>query len=172
MLNLFHRKPDSMAYIPSPELLQLEVDTRNRVNQVANDFRIEAQRTLWAFQGRKVVKVTPYRTWTSRVRSHLDLIRLPEGFRLVWEMGYGRRIYANLDATYPMPGGHGVQYVKQDMFVCLLEADEVTLSAESLKLEDFRTDYTVTEIQQAWDQARKHEEAASALRSQIREFLR
>jgi hypothetical protein len=161
-----------MAYITSPELLALEVQTRNRVNQVANFLRREAQNLLTLYVGRKVVKVTPYRAWTSKVQQQLDLLPIPAGFRLVWEMGYGRRIYATLDTTYPMPDGHSVQYVKQDVFVCLLEPDEVTLSAESHQCEDFRTDYTIPEIQTAWDQARQYEEAASALRSQIREFLR
>ena len=157
-----------MSYLPT-HTLHLEVEARNALNALATSLQNEIRRTLWPHIGKKVVKTTPYPGWTSRIKVGVDLIPLPERHHLYYTFTE-RRVWADLKTYYDIPDQSAVNYVKKEFFIGGLEG-----GTHLVNLADptpFRTDYTVEEIKGAWEKARQLEEEASALRSEIREFLR
>lgn len=157
-----------MSYLPT-HTLHLEVEARNSLNALAISLQGEIRRTLSVYEGKKVVKTTPYPGWTARVKIGMDLIPLPDRHHLYYTFTE-RRVWADLKTWYEIPGQSGVNYVKQEFFIGELEGGTHLVSLGEPA--SFRTDYTVEEVKAAWERARQLEEEASALRSQIREFLR
>jgi len=156
----------------SDSLLAKEVATRNLVNKTANEIQAEIQSLLLPLVGKKIIKTTPYRTATKKLKELLAPIeeRLhKDKFRLVFEWGYGHTVYAVLDTTY-QSGEYHVSYVKRDIYICSLDND--TLKGEWRETEPGRTDYTVEEITNTREEIRRLEAKVSALKSQIREFTR
>lgn len=153
-------------FVPDSQL-SLEVATRNIVNAKANELRLVLQDVLKPFIGKKIIKVTPYRTLTKQVSAVIDPICEIPGFRFRVDSSYQYSLTGCIDKTYPI-NDCSVQYVKQEFYIASIK-DCVLVGADK-KWEEFRTDYTVEEIIAARADIRSLEGRVSALKSLIREF--
>jgi hypothetical protein len=151
--------------------LQLQVATRNKVNSKANYIRKYMQDFLAQYEGKKIIRVTPYKTWTKKIEHELQEFEkalVSQKFRIWFYFGE-YDIRANLDATYSV-SDHGVNYVKQEFYICSLDKD--LLKGFNKNVEDFRTDYTEEEVVSTREKIKLLDGQVRALESQIREFER
>jgi hypothetical protein len=161
------------------ELLRRRVATRNLVNAKANDSQAEFRNLLEPFIGKKVIKVTPYSTWTKQVANVLDTVTSRADFagphtgrfRLVYNF-CAYSVYAEIDTTYRIDE-HSVNYVKQEFCVCYLDGDHYSTTLISLPdLANFRTDYTVEEIIEKRAKQAELQAELRAIESGLYEFNR
>lgn len=149
--------------------LDLQVATRNKVNAKANYVSTYLQSLLSNYFEKKVVKFTPYKTWTAQIGKEIDNLQqqLWDGkFRIVFHFSHGV-ISAEIDTTFPVDGG-GVRYVKQDFFVARFNSDTGALT-EIYRVE-FRTDYTVQEITDKAQKLSELDKIARELKSELSRF--
>jgi hypothetical protein len=152
--------------------LELEVATRNRVNQKAIECRIALQEALKPFIGKKVIKYNPYKTWTVAVKTKLNEVekqlRLAEDkFRLVYDISLSL-VWITVDCTYDVPGKCGCEYVKRDIAICTIDGDIlVDLTDDTIQP---RTDYTVEEVIHNIEEMKKLREQISNIRSAMVDF--
>ena len=158
-----------MTYVHD-SLLPLEVATRNKVNAKAN-YLSQVLRELFAeFEGKKIVKFTPYKYFTAKITKRIDEIKkqaAEEGFRLWFNIQHGS-ISAELDTTYRRDDV-SVNYVKQYFYLASYTGDS-GLMLKTYNAADFRTDYTDAEILAKREQINKLDAAMRELKSDIREF--
>lgn len=143
--------------------LAREVEARNTLNRRATEIFGHLTDILYPYIGRKVVKVTPYRTWVKVLADafnslHTDLHS--EGFRLVFEF-YSHSIYAKLTYSYRVPGVSYSHFIDCGFSLCSLEGQGQTLKSLA-KAPDYKK-YCPKEITEA-------RQAISALEDQIREL--
>jgi len=157
------------------ELLQLQVDTRNKVNRKANELQAEFRNLLEPFIGKKVIKVTPYRQWTQQVSKLLcEQTSVAEfagpwngSFRLSWNF-YQYTVYATVDTTFKVSDS-SVEYVKREFAVCSLNGDSL-LSFPEVELA--RTDYTVAEVTEKFADLERLEAEVRSIKGELREFIK
>jgi hypothetical protein len=159
------------------ELLARRVATRNLVNAKANELQTEFRNLLAPFINKKVIKVTPYSTWTKQVAQVLDTVTSRPDFagphtgrfRLVY-IFCAYSVYAEIDTTYRIDE-HSVNYVKQEFCVCRLDGncDGVTLTSLP-DLANFRTDYTAEEIIEKRAKLAELQAELRTVESELREF--
>ena len=157
------------------ELLQLQVDTRNKVNRKANELQAEFRNLLEPFIGKKVIKVTPYRQWTQQVSKLLcEQTSVAEfagpwngSFRLSWNF-YQYTVYATVDTTFKVSDS-SVEYVKREFAVCSLNGDSL-LSFPEVELA--RTDYTVAEVTEKFVDLERLEAEVRSIKGELREFIK
>lgn len=157
--------------VANRELLQRQVDTRNKVNRKANELRAEFVRVLEPFVGKKVIKEKPYRSWTKRVAEAIEVLTsgasYMEGCHLVFDC-YNYNVWASLKCTYPV-SEYGVEYVTREFVVCTLDND--LLQGFPL-VEPARTDYTVDEVTIKFVELEKLKDRVAKVKSQLREFIK
>ena len=142
----------------------------NLVNAEANKLRALITDALADSVGKKVIRFTPYKSWTTKIQKTINEIVADSeanGFR-VWFQFSVNWVWLCIDKTYKT-GEVSVDYVKQDIFLCNLNGD--ILVADDRKTCDYRTDYTLAEYDSAQAEIKSLEERLSALKSQIRELL-
>ena len=164
--------PDSVLGNPT-SLLGKEVATRNLVNKTANEVQMEIQKLLLPLVGKKILKVTPYRSATKKVKELLNPIQdrlQAHGFRLVFDWNYSHTVYATLDTTYQATE-HGCNYVKKEIYICSI-VDFDLLSGEWRESEPGRTDYTEQEVIATRQEMARLDAMVSELKSKMREFSR
>lgn len=151
--------------------IESKIHTRNLVNAEANKLRALITDALADKVGEKVIKFTPHKTWTVKIRKIIDdIISESEanGFR-VWFQFSVNWVWLCIDKTYKI--NDSVRgYVKQEAFLCNLNGD--ILVADDRKTCDYRTDYTLDEYNSAQAEIKELEDKLSALKSQIRELTR
>lgn len=152
--------------------LELEVATRNRVNQKAIECKIALQEALKPFIGKKVIKYNPYKTWTAAVKAKLDEVqkqlRLAEDkFRLVYDISVSI-VWITVDCTYDIPGTCACQYVKRDIAICAIDGDILAdLTDDTIQP---RTDYTIQEVTDNIKRMEELREEISKVRSAMVDF--
>lgn len=119
----------------------LHVETVNRVAIAANELSARLREVLAPIVGKKIHRVTPYRSWSAQSRAIVEPIA--EGFRTQGFRVFFRhsewRIDVEIDATYPTGNG-SVEYVKQSFGVGSIR-DGDTLK-ELWEIAPFRSDFT------------------------------
>lgn len=119
----------------------LHVECVNRVAIAATELSARLREALTPFVGKKVHKVTPYRSWTAQSRAVVEPIA--EDFRArdfrVFFRHSEWRIDVEIDSTYPTGNG-SVAYVKQSFGVASIR-DGDTLK-ELWECVVFRSDFT------------------------------
>lgn len=149
--------------------LELKIQTRNLVNAETNKLRALIADALADKIGEKVIKFTPHKSWTVKIKKIIDEIvseSEANGFR-VWFQFSLNFVWLCVDKTYKT-SEVSVDYVKQDAVLCLVNSD--ILVADDRKTCEFRTDYTRDEFISAQLEIKELEEKLSALKSQIREL--
>jgi hypothetical protein len=133
--------------------LELEVATRNKLNRTAIECHAAFREALKDFIGKKVIKQTPYKTWTAVVKKRLDQVesdlRLTErGFRITFDTSAIYNVWFSLDTTFNAYDYNSRSYrrcIKRDVAICRLDGDIL----EDVTDETVRpaTDYTVEQVQ-------------------------
>jgi hypothetical protein len=119
----------------------IHIETVNRVAVAATELSARIHEALAPFVGKKVHKVTPYRSWTALGRAVVEPIAesfRARGFRVFFRHSEWR-IDVEIDATYPTGNG-SVNYVKQSFGVGSIR-DGDTLK-ELWECVVFRSDFT------------------------------
>lgn len=148
--------------------LALQVATRNKVNSKANYVRKYLQDFLQDYIGKKIIKVTPYKTFTAKIKDQLadfDDRLIEQKYRLVVSF-FDHNVYAQIDTTYAV-SEYGVNYVKQEFYVCSVENCILT---EIRECETFRADYTEQEITDKRAQIAELDRQISALTGEMNRF--
>jgi len=126
-------------------LLDLQVATRNKVNSKANYVSTYLRELLSNYFEKKIVKFTPYKTWTKAVNEEIHKLQLrlqSQKYRLVFHFGHGN-VSAEIDTYFICD--NTARYIKQSFVVCRYNNDNGLLT-EASSIAFFRTDYTVQEI--------------------------
>jgi hypothetical protein len=150
--------------------LDLQVATRNKVNAKANYVSTYLQSLLSNYFEKKVVKFTPYKTWTAQIKKEIEKLQQQlqdSKFRIVFNFGYGN-IFAEIDTTFPVDGG-GVRYVKQHFYVARFNENTGALTEISC-VDSFRTDYTAQEIEEKGQKLSELSKIVSELKSELSRF--
>jgi hypothetical protein len=150
--------------------LAQQVDARNRLNAKANELAPLLQEVLKPCIGSKVIKVTPYRSWTKKVADELrkSTEELHEcGYRLTYNI-YEYNVFATVDTTYRNVG-ETVGYLEVEFCLCSLTGDR--LSAVD-PITERRTDYTMEEVAEKRAKLLELEKQVNGLKSELREFSR
>lgn len=151
--------------------IENKIHTRNLVNAEANKLYSLISEALADKVGEKVIKFTPYKTWTVKIKKIIDDITSESesnGFRVWFQFSTGWA-WLCIDKTYKISDS-ACDYVKQEVFLCKFNSD--ILVADDRKTCKFRTDYTVAEYNSAQAEIKELEDKLSALKSQIRELTR
>lgn len=128
------------------EFLELQVAARNEVNATGNELGEKLRDFFADRMGQKVVKVTPYRTFTAKIKGELeplvDHAKLDsQGMSIVFDTSYEYSVYATLTKRFSHnERSHFQRYM---IYVCSLQDLRVV---EFKKCEAQRTDFTVEEI--------------------------
>ena len=148
--------------------LALQVATRNKVNSKANYVRKYLQDYLQQYIGKKIVKVTPYKTFTQNIKKELADFEqqiADQKFRLLFYFSE-HRISAQIDTTYRIDES-SVNCVKQEFYICTIQNCVLTDFADCLL---FRTDYTEQEIVDKRQQIAELDRQISALKGEMNRF--
>jgi hypothetical protein len=165
--------PNNDSNYTEEKNLARHVSTRNQVNVMANELRIHFQKVLLSYVDKKVVKVTPYKSWIKGIDQEMQKLQdwmKDQGFRLYFTFSYSC-IFATLDKAYNI-SEHSVNYVKKEFTVALIK-DHVILEDCSRFIDDkFRVDYTVEEVVETRKKISDLNKQVHELESIIREFQR
>ena len=149
----------------------LHVETVNRVAIAANELSARIREALTPFVGKKVHKVTPYRSWTAQSRAVVEPIAesfRARGFRVFFRHSEWR-IDVEIDATYPTGSG-SVAYVKQSFGLASIR-DGDTLK-ELWEIAPFRSDFTPEIVTSNLAEIESLRARISALELEIAPFIR
>ena len=151
-------------------LLDSQVATRNKVNAKANYVSTYLQSLLSNYFEKKVVKFTPYKTWTKAVNEEIDKLQLhlqSQKYRLVFHFGHGN-VSAEIDTYFTL--NDVARYMKQSFFVARYNNDNGLLT-EVCSTDLFRTDYTVQEIKDKSEKLSELDKITRELKSELSRFL-
>lgn len=149
--------------------LAREVSVRNEINTFANELRLHFRDALMPYVGKKVVKVTPYTTWTAKVKDSILPIEKwmeEQKVRIVYEFYYSS-VLAKIDKTFPI-SECSVKYVKQYLSIC--ELNDCILTSGEIINKKYRTNYTADEVVSTRNKIRELEQEIGELKSFIGEF--
>ena len=152
------------------ELLERHVEARNRVNAKSIEIGRRLSEILKEYEGAKIVKVTPYRTWVKKIADQASALQdelQEQGFRLVFTFS-DYSIWATLDTTFPV-SDVSVQYVRAEMYVC--SVSDCCLRQFRWQFEDPRTDYTAKEVLETRSRISALEQQIRELKDQITHFI-
>jgi polyhydroxyalkanoate synthesis regulator phasin len=151
------------------ELLERHVETRNRVNAKSIEVGQRLGEILKEYEGAKIVKVTPYRSWVKKIADQASALQdelQEQGFQLVFAFS-DYSVWATLDTTFPV-SDVSVQYVKAEMYVC--SVSDCCLTVFRGEFPAPRTDYTAEEVVETRSRISALERQIRELKDQIRHF--
>lgn len=152
---------------------QAKVDTRNAVNAMADRLHTDLTTLLSPYQGKKIIKATPYRGWIAKLKPFMDAKQEAAqscGYRLCFSFS-NSFIGCELDRTVPVPGTSGVEYVKAYFSVATVNNDGVLSHVHTGPL-GYRTDYSVDEVNAKFARIDELRAQMRELQSEVREFAR
>jgi hypothetical protein len=149
------------------ELLALQVKNRNQLNAVANELQNKFGDLFATLIGKKAIKVTPYRTFTAKIKDQVaQIVDLPDGFSIVYDCGGLTRVFASLTKRFDFVGR--TYYLRTSIFVCPLDRENVA-PFEILPTVR-RTDFTVEEIASARERIAELDRELSQLKGLVNDF--
>ena len=149
----------------------LHVECVNRVAIAANELSARLREALAPFVGKKIHRVTPYRSWTAQSRAIVAPIAesfSERGFRVFFRHSEWS-IHAEIDSTYPTGNG-SVAYVKQCFGVASIR-DGDTLK-ELWECVVFRGDFTAELVASKLAEIESLRARISTLELEIGPFVR
>ena len=151
-------------------LLDSQVAARNEVNAKGNEIGEELREFFLQRINQKVIKVTPYRTWTAKVKNELepliDYVGLAaQQMSITFETSFQYNVYATLKKRFDLNGR--TYYQRRSIYACSLRDLCV---AEFKKCEPERTDYTVEEISAARKRIAELDREISSLKGLVNPF--
>ena len=153
------------------QILQNQVDCRNRLNAEAEKFRAQLQEVFSQFIGKKIYKFTDS-SLSASVRKAVEPIERKaeaEGFHCWFQVSSFGSVYFHVKDSY-RASEESVNYCKAEFFVAGFDRNTGLMTEESRKFIKRRCDYTVEEITAARDKIAELEKQISSLKSSIAEF--
>jgi hypothetical protein len=153
------------------QILQNQVDCRNRLNAEAEKFRLQLQEVFSRFVGKKIYKFTGG-SLSASVLKAVELIMEEvrgRGFHCWFEVSSFGSVYFNVQDTY-RTSDVSVNYCKVEFFVACFDRSTGLMTEESREFIKRRCDYTAEEITTTREKIAELEKQISSLRSSIAEF--
>ena len=153
-----------------PTLIE-QVEARNHVNQTAREFQLRLIEVLRDYKGKKIGKVSPYRTWIASLSSKIEEIKSQfPGFRIVFEFRFSS-LSCVIDKSFPLESClMGCFYVKKSFFVCQLEGMKI-VENENFEYNYNFDCYSVHAVANAIQEVEDAQAKIDQLRSQYGEFM-
>ena len=149
----------------------LHIETVNSVAIAATELSARLREALAPFVGKKIHKVTRYRSWTVSPQTAIDLITADfraRGFRIFFRHSEWR-IDVEIDTTYPF-NADSVAYVKQCFGLASIR-DGDTLNG-LWEIAPFRSDFTPELVTSNLAEIESLRARISALELEIAPFIR
>jgi hypothetical protein len=149
----------------------------NKINKVCNIIQPQIIETLRPFRGKKIIKVTPYRTLTSKVFEVLNPVleeyRKTMGgmYILDYQSNYSLSLKVQVPYKLHYDDGGFQGSLSHFLYLGFLE-NSTYLKDEDLKLCKSKEDYDFDEIKLKMVQLKQLEEQFDALKSELSRFLR
>jgi hypothetical protein len=153
------------------QILQNQVDCRNRLNKEAEKFRLQLQEVFSQFTGKKIYKFTDS-SLSASVRKAVEPVMEEargRGFHCWFEVSSFGSVYFNVQGRYKT-SEESVNYCKAEFFVAGFDRNTGLMTEESREFIKRRCDYTVEEITAARGKIAELEKQISSLKSSIAEF--
>jgi hypothetical protein len=153
------------------QILQNQVDCRNRLNAEAEKFRLQLQEVFSQFIGKKIYKFTDS-SLSASVRKAVEPIERKvkaEGFHCWFEVSCFGSVYFNIKDRY-RTSDESFDCCKAEFFVAGFDRNTGLMIEETREFIERRCDYTLEEITSARNEIAELEKRISSLRSSIAEF--
>lgn len=154
------------------QILQNQIDCRNRLNAEVEKFRVQLNEVFKQFIGKKIYKFTGNSLCAavSKLVAPIEEEARAAGFSCWFEITYSS-IYFNLQSRYDT-STESVDYCKSEFFVAAFDRGTGLMTEETRSLTKLRCDYTLEEITTTRDKIAELEKQISSLKSSIAEFAR
>jgi hypothetical protein len=153
------------------QILQNQVDCRNRLNAEAEKFRLQLQEVFSQFIGKKIYKFTD-KSLGSTVRKAVEPVEEEarcKGFHCWFDVFPYGSVYFNIKDTY-RTSDVSVNYCKAEFFVAGFNRETGLMIEETREFIKRRCDYTAEEITTTREKIAELEKQISFLKSSIAEF--
>lgn len=160
-----------MAQFSHLQILQNQVDCRNRLNAESEKFRLQLQKVFSQFIGKKIYKFTDS-SLSASVRKAVEPIERKvnaEGFHCWFEVSSFGSVYFNVQSSY-RTSEVSANYCKSEFFVACFDRNTGLMTEESREFIKRRCDYTAEEITTTREKIAELEKQISSLKSSIAEF--
>jgi hypothetical protein len=160
-----------VAYFSRLQILQNQVDCRNRLNAESEKFRAQLQEVFSRFVGKKIYKFTGGSLSASVLKAVEPIMEEArgKGFHCWFESFPFGPVYFSVQSSY-RTSDVSVNYCKAQFFVACFDRDTGLMTEETREFIKHRCDYTLEEITAARNKISELEEQISSLRSSIAEF--
>jgi len=153
------------------QILQNQVDCRNRLNAESEKLRLQLQEVFSQFVGKKIYKFTD-KSLGSTVRKAAEPVEEEarrKGFHCWFEVSSFGSVYFNVQDTY-RTSDVSVNYCKVEFFVACFDRSTGLMTEESREFVERRCDYTAEEVTATREKIAELEKQISFLKSSIAEF--
>jgi len=160
------------------QILQNQVDCRNRLNAESEKFRLQLQEIFSQFVGKKIYKFT-YKSLGSTGKSLRSTVRKAvepveeearrKGFHCWFEVSPYGSVYFNVKDSYRI-SDESVNYCKSEFFVAGFNRETGLMIEETREFIKRRCDYTAEEVTATREKIAEPEKQISFLKSSIAEF--
>jgi hypothetical protein len=165
-------------HIHTDENLKEVIVARNKINKVCNLIQPQIIETLRPFRGKKIIKVTPYRTLMSKVFEVLNPVleeyRKSMGGMYILDYQSNYSLSLRVEILYKLHYDNGVEVqhsLSDYLYLGLLE-NNTYLKDEDVEICVRKEDYDFEEIRLKILQLKQLEEQFDALKSELSLFLR
>ncbi len=152
------------------QILQNQVDCRNRLNAESEKFRLQLQEIFSQFVGKKIYKFTD-RSLCAAAKKAVGPVEEEarcRGFHC-WPEVLFSSVYFNVQGSY-RTSEVSVNYCKSEFFVAGFDRNTGLMTEETREFVERRCDYTVEEIMATRERIAELEKQISSLKSSIAEF--
>jgi hypothetical protein len=153
------------------QILQNQVDCRNRLNAESEKFRLQLHEIFKQFIGKKIYKFTD-KSLGSTVRKAVEPVEEEarrKGFHCWFEVSPYGSVYFSIKDSF-RTSEESVNYCKSVLFVAAFDRETGLMTEETREFIKRRCDYTVEEITAARNEIAELEKQISSLKSSIAEF--
>ena len=147
-----------------------QIKDQNTINGLANEIEGHLLRILSPYQGLKVRKISGYGGYVAKLQAEFNRYCSDNGYN-VQGQPYWLNIYASYTSLIATVKDHTTTARPVEMYLGRFNDETGTLTSLS-ECTKRRTDYTLSEVEEALANASRLEEEARALRSSVSDLTR
>ena len=145
--------------------LAAKVNATNCVNKLAEEIRNKINTILEPYIGKKVIKITPYKTFIKKISDEMDILRAGYGCSIIFQF-YSCSISAEVSYRYSV-SEHRTERVTKTIAIAEISFDNLS----SLKEPEEYTEYTLEEVEATINKIKELDVEIYALRGKILPFV-
>jgi hypothetical protein len=152
------------------QILQNQVDCRNRLNAESEKLRLQLQEVFSQFAGKKIYRFTD-KSLCAAAKKAVEPVEEEargKGFHCWFEVSFSS-VYFNLKDKY-QTSSESVSYCKSEFFVAAFDRNTGLMTEEIREFISRRCNYTAEEITATREKIAELEKQISSLKSSIAEF--